>query len=364
MRQYEITITDSTGAPKIIQSPGGTGGPIFNGKWTSVYSGTTNANAFGTVTNTALFTNPGALNIEFEIQNAVLNMPEVGSFVRVYGVGLPLLAQAANFNPQFTTNASNTSVDSTMIANTLTIKGGMAKGLPLANPNQYGILTAGSIYQAFGNWQGTEQTIDFMILPQWGNNNQPYNFVFKCNAGQPLAPSIISSIETAMKLTPTVSISSSLVAPFDISFDANSFPQFATKLNEISTGIIKTAGYAGIQTRYSQAGVFVDDYTSPAPEAKPLSFTDFIGQPTWIGPQFLTFKTVLRADISVGDVVTMPQQFQQKGLILTTPQSLSQFKQTVDFQGNFRIQSVRHLGIYRQGDANSWVTIFQAFKTL
>jgi len=49
-------------------------------------------------------------------------------------------------------------------------------------------------------------------------------------------------------------------------------------------------------------------------------------------------------------------------LILTLPSSQSQYKEVVNFQGTFYVQNVRHLGIFRQPDANSWVTVVQAYN--
>lgn len=348
MRKYEIKITDSTGKPKVITAPDGT--VLFNGTWSST-------DAQGKVI-------PGALNIEFEIQNAVQNMPIGGSFLRVYGIGLPLIGKSANFNPSFQNVAANGAINSAFLGNNITISGGFAKGLPLANPNTYGIITQGQIYQAFGNWQGISQTIDFMLLPQWGSNDQPFNLVLNCQKGAYLQNAIEQAIKQALPAGTVVNIaiSPNLKAPQAITNVSNSLPQFARYLNQLSAGIVKTKGYAGIQINYQGNVVTVDDYSGALPAAKNIPFTDFIGQPTWIAPYMVTFKTVLNSKIQVGDIIQMPAQFQEKGLILTVPQSLSQYKQGIDFQGKFRVQSVRHLGMFRNADANSWVTVYQAYK--
>ena len=124
---------------------------------------------------------------------------------------------------------------------------------------------------------------------------------------------------------------------------------------------MKSPTYPGIQMSYANNIIRVFDYSSTSTPIT-LNFQDFIGQPTWIAPYTLSFKTVLRGDINLGDIVQMPQVFAQKGLVLTTAQSQSQYKRVVDFQGNFRVQSIRHLGMFRQGSADSWVTVFQAYS--
>lgn len=91
---------------------------------------------------------PGALNIELDIPVAPYFVPDVSAYVSVWGIGLQNIAQARDFN-------------------NLAIKvyGGMKKGLPLAKPQQAGLLIAGEIQQAYGNWIGTEQTLDLQIRP-------------------------------------------------------------------------------------------------------------------------------------------------------------------------------------------------------
>jgi hypothetical protein len=61
--------------------------------------------------------------------------------------------------------------------------GGMSKGLPLANAVQSGLLMDGTIQQAWGNWQGTEQNINFVAQANssrsgnFGTPDSPVNLV-------------------------------------------------------------------------------------------------------------------------------------------------------------------------------------------
>jgi len=349
MRRYEITITDQDGNPKVVR--GSNGEVLFNGTFTS-YG--TNGSIFGAFTGVKS-TIPGALNVEWDLPISVYNSPLGGSSLRVYGVGLPLLAQAANFNP---------SPDGKKYCN-IKISGGMAQGLPLANPEQYGVLMNSRIQQAFGNWQGTSQTLDFIMVLPAGSRESPYNFSFTCDKDAPLAPSIQTTLQNVFPNASAVNvnISPNLVAPEPLYQQNFTLTDFAKYLNEKSRSIIGGTTYPGIQISYVDNIISVYDYSVPS-LAQPIkiAFTDLIGQPTWIAPYTLTFKTVMRYDIKVGGQVTMPQKSATSGLILTLPSSQSQYKEVVNFQGTFYVQNVRHLGIFRQPDANSWVTVVQAYN--
>jgi len=349
MRRYEIVITDQDGNPKIVK--GSNGETLFNGTFTS-YG--TNGSIFGAFTDSKS-TIAGALNVEWDLPISVYNSPLGGASLRVYGVGLPLLAQAANFNP---------SADGKKYCN-IKISGGMAQGLPLANPEQYGVLINTRIQQAFGNWQGTSQTLDFIMVLPAGSKENPFNFSFTCANNAPLAPAIETTLKNVFPNASSVNvnISPNLIAPEPLYQQNFTLTEFAKYLNEKSISIIGGTTYPGIQISYVDNIINVYDYTVPS-LIKPIKiqFTDLIGQPTWIAPYTLTFKTVLRYDLKVGGQITMPQKSAQNGLILTLPSSQSQYKEVVNFQGTFFIQNVRHLGIFRQPDANSWVTVVQAYN--
>jgi hypothetical protein len=103
-----------------------------------------------------------------------------------------------------------------------------------------------------------------------------------------------------------------------------------------------------------------------------LKFEDLIGQPTWIDAQRIQIKTVMRADISAGTpggnlMVTLP-----KGILMASTRgavlgfysggtgTLIQSGDVLTFQGAFPVESVRHVGKFRQPTGESWVTIITA----
>jgi hypothetical protein len=87
-----------------------------------------------------------------------------------------------------------------------------------------------------------------------------------------------------------------------------------------------------------------------------VSYTDLIGQPTWIKPQTIQFKTVMRSNIYVGNIVTLRSTFNNvaAGAAFSTPPT------PIAFSGSFEVIKVRHVGNYRQSTADAWVTIFDA----
>jgi hypothetical protein len=81
-----------------------------------------------------------------------------------------------------------------------------------------------------------------------------------------------------------------------------------------------------------------------------------IGNVTWIGPNTVQFKCVMRADIHFNDVVTLPQN----AIVSYGANTQPEINQQTLFQGSFTIQRIRHVGNYRQASADAWVTIFDA----
>ncbi|MDE3023863.1 MAG: hypothetical protein KGI54_18760, partial [Pseudomonadota bacterium] len=100
------------------------------------------------------------------------------------------------------------------------------------------------------------------------------------------------------------------------------------------------------------------DY-STIPNPVQLSFSDMVGQPTWIGNDIMQVKVVMRADINVGRLIEMPKGLQgTPGIVLTSEASSPSFyKYKSLFQGKFYVQSMRHIGNFRSSDGASWVTV-------
>jgi hypothetical protein len=337
MRRYEISITDQDGKPKIVTGPNGI--QLFNGTFTS--------------TDASDNTIPGALHIEIDAPVSVYNSPLGGASLAVYGIGLPLLSQAADFNP---------SIDRTKYCN-IRISAGMAKGLPLANPDQYGVILQSRIEQSFGNWQDTSQTLNFIMVQPEG----PLNFSFKCPNNGFLGDAIRTTLTNVFPTaTININISDRLVLPEEMSTSYYTLSEFTRAMYSRSKSIYNDANYPGIQISNNNNIIEVYDFTVKSTDNPiQIQFEDLIGQPTWLSPGVLTFKTIMRYDVKIGSEIIMPTQSNasgNRGLVVTTPESYSQYKSTVVFSGTFKVQLIRHLGSFRQPDANCWVTLFQVYK--
>ena len=298
-------------------------------------------------------TTAGALNVEFDIPIATADVPLGNAHLRIWGVGLDIInnaSQLANFN--------------------ITIAAGFQRGLPLANaqvfanPIRNGVILSGTILQAFGNWQGTEQSLDLIISPQLYPSQAATvpdtPFMFQCLPGAPLSPSIVASLVNLGIPDPVVNVSPLLVAPEGnaVQFFGENIVDFAKQLNRETKRINKLPSYIGALCVKTESGYMVTDNTTPTPP-KIINFTDMIGQPTWLDTQVngleIQIKTMMRSDISVGDTVSLDI----KNIpILSSQQRQNQFlKNNVAFTGTGFVSFVRHIGNMRQQDANAWVTI-------
>ncbi len=305
---------------------------------------------------------PNALDIEISIVAYTFATTDGGgtdvkSHVRIYGIPLKTVAQATNLNflP-------------------IRVFGGMSKGFPLATAavNQQGLLNQGTIWPAFGNWIGTDTTLDLILAPPTGDTFgspsdsgiagqttaalAPANIAQKWTKGTPLSSVIRSVLQTTFASNnPTINISPNLVLNYDVAFVYGTLQQFAAFILSISKKIIPASNYPGVQITQIGDDINVYDGTIAPSFIKKIAYQDLIGQPTWYG-QAVNFKTVMRGDISIGDIVTMPP-----AIAIAKPLSASLPKNTVGFAGNYQIKRVQHFGRFRQADAASWCTVFDAY---
>ena len=282
---------------------------------------------------------PGALQVELDIPTDTFANPAGATSVTIWGVSLQTISQAKDFNGKY-----------------VTVSGGMQAGLPLANPSQAGVLASGVIRQAFGNWIGTNQYITFTFYPDAGTQATPKNIVLSWKKGTKFSDSITQTLATAFpNIQASVAISDSLVLSEDETGYWQTLTQFAQYVKQMSRSLLGGT-YPGVDIliQNNQFRVF-DSSTKPNPI--PLAFQDFIGQPTWIGPSQVQFNCVMRANLTVGSFVTFPNmQVTQTATAALDPSNSNQSA----FQGTFMIQFVRHVGSFRQPDAASWITTFNA----
>ena len=300
---------------------------------------------------------PGALDINFDFVENVATQPMGNSRLQIVGVSLQDIAQAANYNPQLGAAANSGSPN----FYTLSLFAGLYPGLPLAtaayNAGQSGLIVQGNIFQAFGNWIDTDMTLDFTVTPGTGTNTYPANISQLWKKGTPMSSALQSSLSTAFPgYSVNVNVSQNLTLGYDQPWLYNTLEQFASYAYGVSQKILGgSANYLGVQMAVKGKTISVFDGTGTAQNQKAVQFQDLIGQPTWIGLNAIQFKCPIRADIHPGDTITMPQV-----LATTLAQSNSQFRQNSAFSGSFFVQRVRHVGNFRQADAYSWISTFDA----
>lgn len=284
---------------------------------------------------------PGALNVEFDIPVATFAAPAGNAFVRVWGISVQEIGQASDLNGM-----------------DIKVYAGMKKGLPLANPSQSGLILQGQIFQALGNWIGTDMTLDLVVTAPTGSPANPKNITFNWKKGTTLASAIESTLATAFPdFKRTIQISDDLVLSADEPFYYQSMAQFAQYVKAVSQNI-KGGDYSGVDIRLTQNSFYVYDGSTQTTPVQ-IAFQDMIGQPTWIAPTKIQIKCVMRADLGVGDYIKLPQ-----AQVTSSPQTISpRVNQKSTFQGTFLISQLYHFGNFRQADPASWVTVIDAAAT-
>jgi hypothetical protein len=295
--------------------------------------------------------NPGALHIEFDIpvtiESTVINQAQI----KIHGISRDDISSAANLNGLYAR-----------------LYGGMVKGLPLANPKQYGLLAQGLIYQAFGNWVLTDMSLDIIVIADGGTDVDPKNLTLTWPKNTQLADAITDCFTTAFPTytAPSVNISDQLVKAGDVNHVANSIGEMAQFLKSVSKSILTDDAYSGVLVSIKNNQIFVfDSMTVISPGGTTMdspiqiSYTDLIGQPTWSSFNEIDFNVVMRADISVGDFIHLPPS-----PVINTFASLPNFRSRLAFSGIYRVSFMRHVGSFRQADALAWVTNIKAFGIL
>jgi len=282
-------------------------------------------------------TNTGALNIELDITMAPMDVPVGGSSLVIWGISIDDIGTSSNLSGKF-----------------IKVWGGMEKGLPLANPKQNGLLLQGVIQQAFGNWQGTDQNITIVIMPSSGSSSKSPRLTLDLKKGQPLSNAITNSLTACFPLlkTPSINLVNPIVATEDNQFFDLSVTQFSKAIKNYSQKVNASPDYGGINLFWGQNAFEVSDYqNSSGQDLTLIEYVDLIGQPTWLSLVEVAVKCVMRADLIVGQWVKLEENIQK-----LSAKSYALYKKDLTFSGIYQITAMRHIGNFRQQDANSWVT--------
>jgi hypothetical protein len=316
-----------------------------------------------------------------------MHLPEQANcYVQVHGVSLGELGQSQNLGGM-----------------NITVRAGMAKGLPMANYKQAGILAQGQIQRAYGNWEGMNSSITFILytgasspssnqttanpntassIAVPSTNTKPANIVFRWTKGQPLMQAIVQALQIPFPMYNIEgSISQNLV--WSSGQDAvqifSQLQTFAQWVHERSLHML--GGYApdktlymGVQIAFQNNTITIYDGSTPT-TPKQLQFNDLIGQPTRVENFAVNAVVVMRGDIQVGDYVAMPPavgvttQGAPSNAFLPDPSKYTagaQFyspspsaspKDSSNFEGTYLVSAVRHVGASRDPSGLSWITV-------
>lgn len=318
MRYYDIRLEDSSGS--VVKS------------WSSMLNG---------------FQNGNAQDVEFDLFVYDAGTPMGDSSITIWGVSLQDVGQNFNFGPS----------QQNPVGYNIYVRAGMGGGLPLENPAQAGLVFSGNVWQAWGNWIGTDMNIGFIAKGSPFTMSKPGNFVFSWKPGASLSQAISTTLQTAVPdaaITVNIKDSAYTTAAGETGV-YSTLPGFAQRLKALTMN----PPNVGVSIVGTGNRIFVFD-GSYSPKVVQLAFTDFIGQPTWINQYQIQITLVMRGDISVGDLVTMPKAYAQvPGLGVAGPTSYASYRDQTVFQGQFLVTAMRHVGRFRDPDGAAWVTILQ-----
>lgn len=299
-------------------------------------------------------------HIEFDILIQSYDVVSSGLIMAIFGLPVEFLKQNVK-----------------LIGYTFKLEAGFQAGLPLANPNQRGVVMQGTVYSSYSNYLGTNQCLLLNCTPQLFDNaltSPPVNPIgFDGKQGDKLSDVILKSLMTAYPadkypgITIVINISDNLILTEDMpGIYERGLQSFALFLRSLSRGLYQNKDYAGVSITLQANRIIVFDNAAPAqmPVAITINLAEFIGQPDWLTVNTITFKCPMRADIKVSDYVHLSQDpFSESGSIFfgSSSQIFNSARNTLSFSGYFQIKSVRHIGQYLNPDANSaWVTIYEA----
>ena len=293
---------------------------------------------------------PQSLLVEFDIVTSRFAVPTGLSTVTIYGVSLQDLFQANHFG------LFQNALGLFQPSHAFTMLGGMQAGLPLANPKQAGLLVSGVVLQSWGNWEGTDMTLDLQVTGSGGYTiSNPASIVLNWTKGTELSVALTNCLKQAFPQYPVkVSIKSGLVQNHDEVGYFSTLDQLGQWLEQLTSQRFNSP----VDLCNQGAALFAFDVSyNPVPVQ--LAYTDLVGQPTWIGPQEMQIKLVMRGDLTIGGLVKLPLGIQDNPGIVQTAAAAnaSSLRYKSTFSGNFRIQQIRHIGNSRSPDGASWVTV-------
>lgn len=290
------------------------------------------------------------LQVEFDIDTNGLDGASQGASIVIYGLPLSMLRQAVNLQ--------NTIIN---------IYAGFSAGLPLANPKQQGLIFTGRVWNAYGNWQGVNQTLNLTVnsMEYSDNEGKPLNIIMDGKKGEKVSDVVMRVLKlTYPNKKINVDIKQNLILNEDWVAPFRSLNQFSMALKKVTLSTNGAAKYTGVIVVAQKGEINVFD-SSKKSEPIAIKSQDIIGQPTWLDYNGLysqiSLKTQLRADINVGDYIKLPMDMVNGPFsILSVGSQMSILTETqrLNFTGIYMVRASRHIGDYYNNSGDAWVTVF------
>ncbi|UAN38026.1 hypothetical protein [Enterobacter asburiae] len=290
------------------------------------------------------------LQLEFDALITGYDVVSSGTSIALYGIPISMIRQSAN-----------------LAGCQVNLYAGFDRGLPLANPDQWGLIIRGEIFNPYGNWMGTHQSLNLIVNPSavLNDKGQVTEITVEGKKGELFSDVLMRALKTAYpKFQIEISISDKLVLQEDGKGVYPRLAALAASMRSQSYYVINDQSYSGVQMVMQGDSIRVFDNTGGKGNAIQILPHELIGQPTWIGVNTVSFKCPLRSEIRLGDMVELPLNIISgpgELLAVNSERSYSSIRDKVNFSGKFQINSVRHVGDYLSADnSNSRVTIYEA----
>ncbi|KHN59916.1 hypothetical protein [Aeromonas hydrophila] len=295
---------------------------------------------------------PGrGLNIEFDALIAGLDVVVSGTVLTIYGLPITMLRQSVS-----------------LTGKTVKVYAGFDTGLPLANRDQFGLIISGKVFNAWANWLGTYQTLNLHItpMPLTISTKKEIPITLDGKAGEKLSDVMRRGIQAAYPNFKRIDIfiGDDLVLPEDGNAPYQSLSHLSTVVRSLSKATKGSPDdYQGIQISIHDNEIIRIFDGTAAKDGVNILPHELVGQPTWIELNKVSFKCPMRADLSCGDIVVLPQGLASSPLMVNTDNARSSYRDASLFSGKFLITSVRHIGEFSNPDgSNAWNTIYEAIE--
>lgn len=307
--------------------------------------------------------NPGALEVEFDIVNAMGHYIGPAAHLRIRNVPLQICQQARAY--QWTK---------------VEIFGGFfnngLSGFKLANQEQSGSLGFGYVQACIPNYMGTEMVMDFIIVPTVVGNpdiglpstdapNSPKDYLFNWKIGQSFIDAVKQTFAKPLNLKLIGEVDPRIKNNTDkpIIAQKSTFADFSIYLKKLTSNIVnppiagKVQEYNGVNMIFKSFDTVLIFDDTTASSTVQLKVEDFIGQPSIYSPQNLDVQSIhpLRSDLLMPLSVKFPNI---STLISSSVGSVAgaQEKPLTASTAELRIKQVRHIGKFRDSSAQGWAT--------